>query len=185
MAFRFNQEFSDWQTRRNKFSHGRLKNEILNILLSVTSVEEATTLMDQDEWKLRLQSWLHCLEQGLAFVASSPAALSPARCLEHDVWLRLSAEERRHLGRLLDNEWWTARKMIEKIDAASAALRRTAGLIGQLLRDLDQAAGLSPAIVESFQALRNEIDHVHRALKAFDFHPLWSTQTYEASSDHR
>ena len=147
------EHFWMWQGYRRKLCHDRLKNEILNVALAVSQPDDAAELM-----KLTL---------------GSSSALSPARFLEADVWLLLPAIERRQYGAALDGEWWAAREMDKKIDAALAVITLARESLSRCFKALEGGETLSWDFVRAVQALALGIQDVHAALKSFDFDPDW------------
>jgi len=165
--------FCDWQGRRRKLCHDRLKNEILNVALAVSQPDDAAELMSHAEWMERLQRWDNCLAQAMKLILGSAFALSPARFLEADVWLLLPSCERRQYGAALDAEWWTVREMDQKIDAALAVITSARESLSRCFKALDGAETLSWDFVRAIQELALKIHDTHAALKSFDFDPIW------------
>lgn len=165
-------QFADWQAKRRKWAHDRLKNEMLNLLLSISAPAHAREAMNEAEWSDRLKRWHRGLTQAGELVASSGTALSPARFLETDVWVWLPPRERSRHAELLHADWWESRGMAAKENRAHAALVAAEQSLQACIVALG-GGGIAEGFVVALRHFEEQLRALHGALKEYDFGPLW------------
>jgi hypothetical protein len=162
-----------WQRRRSWIAHQFLANSVSNVLLNVVTAVEPGSILDQVQWKRKLDEWLVGFDRALTLIQEGANALSPARFFEGNSWPTLSPAERRDVGRTLEEDWLRSTKVEMGITKAERSLRAAMRTCTYADKSLERQGVNSAAFRKRLIGLLAKVTNVNTALKDLNVDVIW------------